>query len=59
MYACIVTSFENHVSDVAFLGQRIWNFGGNRLVEAHITVTHRLKKQYLFVEIGISFVVLP
>jgi hypothetical protein len=27
---------ECHVSVVVFLGQRIWNFVGNRLVEAHI-----------------------
>jgi hypothetical protein len=32
----IVTCFESRISEVAFLGQQIWNFIGNQLVEAHI-----------------------
>jgi hypothetical protein len=31
-----VTCFERHISEVAFTGQRIWNFVGNRLVEEHV-----------------------
>jgi hypothetical protein len=32
----IVTRFERHVSEEAFPAQRIRNFVGNRLVEAHV-----------------------
>jgi hypothetical protein len=32
----LLTCFEKHVSEVAFPGERIWNFIGNRLVEAYI-----------------------
>jgi hypothetical protein len=32
----ILMYFESHVSEIAFFGQLIWNFVGNRLVKAHI-----------------------
>jgi hypothetical protein len=41
-----------------FPGQRIWNFVGNRLVEAHICVKAQVIETELF-ERGISFAVLP
>jgi hypothetical protein len=31
-----VTGFQSHVSELALQGKRIWNFVGNRFVEAHI-----------------------
>jgi hypothetical protein len=49
-----VTCFESHSSVVAFPGQRIWNFVGNRLVEAHIHDNEQDRVTEL-VEIDISF----
>jgi hypothetical protein len=51
-----VTYFESHVFEVAFLGQRIWNFVGNWLVEEHIHGNTQAAETDLF-KIGISFVV--
>jgi hypothetical protein len=53
-----VTCYEIHVSEIAFLGQPVWNFFGNRLVKAHIHgKAEATKAKHL--EIGISFAVLP
>jgi hypothetical protein len=49
----VVTCFESNNSEIAFLGQRIWNFVGNQLVEAHIhgnvqvTETELLQEAYV------------
>jgi hypothetical protein len=43
----IMTCFEIHVSEEAFLGQPVWKFLGNRFVEAHI----RRKAQATEIEI--------
>jgi hypothetical protein len=53
-----VTYFESNVSEVAFPGQLIWKFLGNRFVEAHIHGNTQAKETGL-VETGISFAILP
>jgi hypothetical protein len=53
-----VMCFERHVSEVVFLGQLIWNFVGDRLVEAYIHRNVQATKTATL-EAGTSFVVLP
>jgi hypothetical protein len=48
---------KRNVSEVAFPGQRIWNFVGNRLVEAHIRDYAQAKETELL-KICVSFAVL-
>jgi hypothetical protein len=55
---CIVACFESHFSEVALLGQPIWRFLGNRLVETHIRGNVQATETEL-VEIVVSFAVLP
>jgi hypothetical protein len=53
-----VKCFVSHVSEVAFPGQRIWKFVGNRLVEAHICGNGEAKETELL-QMGIPFAALP
>jgi hypothetical protein len=53
-----VTSLESHPSEVPFPEQRISNFVGNRLVEAHIHSNAQVTETELL-EIGIFFAVHP
>jgi hypothetical protein len=46
-----VTCFESRFCEVAFPGQRIWNFIGIRLVKSHIVVKHRLQNKILSAEL--------
>jgi hypothetical protein len=53
-----VTRFDSHVSEVAFPGQQMWNFLGNRLVEAHIRSNAQAAKTEILAT-RISFTALP
>jgi hypothetical protein len=53
-----VTYFESHASEVAFPAPALWNFLGNRFVEAHIRGNTRAVETEL-VETGISIAVRP
>jgi hypothetical protein len=57
-FTIIMARLESLVSEVAFPGQRIWSFVGNRLVEAHVHRKEQVTETKLM-GIGISFAVIP
>jgi hypothetical protein len=54
----VVKCFKQHVSEVLFMQQQIWNFLVNRLVGLHIRGNKQTTETEL-VEVGISFTVVP